>query len=136
MWVSLRAWWWWWWWSMFWWFFFLIFRWWHRSGSWRSSRIYRKILLHLAVLVLLSFSPIRKVFFFFFFFVSVFFFAWFVTWFLWILSGVQGLDGEVLSFFIFIFVCETFWSESLMLIFKKFYVYVCLIIVCFFGFGS
>ena len=36
---------------------------------------------------------------FFFFFVSVFFFAWFVTWFLWILSGVQGLDGEVLSFF-------------------------------------
>ena len=40
--------------------FFLIFRWWHRSGSWRSSRIYRKILLHLAVLVLLSFSPIWK----------------------------------------------------------------------------
>ena len=50
--------------------FFLIFRWWHRSGSWRSSRIYRKILLHLAVLVLLSFSPIRKVFFFFLFLFS------------------------------------------------------------------
>lgn len=89
---------------MFWWFFCLfVCRWWHRSGSWRSSRIYRKILLHLAVLVLLSFSPIRK----FSFWAYVFVFAWFVSFFYLCVCGfcvVLWLDAEVLSFFFFFFL--------------------------------
>ena len=74
---------------------------WRRSGSWRSSRIYRKILLRLAVLVLLllllllpALSPIR-IFFFFFVFSSISF----------------CLILELFPGFLWCCVCYCFWFD-------------------------